>query len=203
MFASLLFINVYMGFIHRNPINTDGYTLAQMVMMYFIGRMLNRFQVPNKILRCRWGYIYVMLSLVLAFCICVCIYYSPMHAFRLLSYNNPLVIVSAVCFFNVFILCNFQNHILNYLATGVFGIYLIHQNYPFWFGYFVPLMRTYYYHHGFIAFFLGAIVSIMCFIITGILLNILFNYLIVRAFSINCIAGMLNKCDKLIRNSFS
>ena len=202
MLVSLLFINVYMGFIHRNPINTDGYTLAQMVLIYFIGRMLNYFQVPNRMSRCKWCYIYIMLSLVLALCICVCIRYSPMHAFRLLSYNNPLVVGSAICFFSIFVLCNFQNHILNYLATGVFGIYLIHQNYPFWFGHFVPFMRTYYYHRGLFVFVGVSIVSIVCFIVMGLLLNLFINYLVRGIFSMNRIAGMLNKYDRLIKYNF-
>ncbi len=203
MAISFFVINIYMGFIHRNPINSDGYTVSQMIFIYFIGRLMNLFSIPQKLTRCKWGYLYILLSFILALGICISVKYAPKEAFRLLSYNNPLVIISSICFFSIFILGHFENRILNYLATGAFGIYLIHQNYIFWIKYFVPRMRDYYYDNGLFVFASLSIGAIVIFILFGLLLNIFFNSIVKMMFSIRFISHMLTKCDCYIKSNFS
>ena len=52
--------------------------------------------------------------------------YTEITSIRLWSYNSPLVLLSSFSVFLFFSTLNFQNRIINFLATGTLAAYILH-----------------------------------------------------------------------------
>lgn len=105
-----------------------GYSLLSFVHIYLLGRYISRYVRYKKFQK--WSVaVYISSSLVLFLLVCISInwFYSK-GIIRLFSYNNPLVIVSAVSFFFVFKSFRLQNSLINQIASGVLGVYLLHDH---------------------------------------------------------------------------
>lgn len=74
------------------------------------------------------------------------LYWTGVH-FGMLSYISPFVIVGSVYMFNAFTKMRFQSSLINYVASSVFSIYLLHHH-PFVVKYFVEYMRWGYNYFG-------------------------------------------------------
>lgn len=123
----LLVINCYFGFLWGDKVNNNGYALMQFILMYIIGRYISIYGVnfrQNKAI-----VLYVLFSLfngVLFF-----LSYRMGHesiAWKLTYYNNPLVVISSIMFFVVFLNISVKSKLINYLATSALSIYLIQNS---------------------------------------------------------------------------
>lgn len=45
---------------------------------------------------------------------------------RYFSYNNPLILLSSICIFTFFASLKIQSKYINLIATGMFGVFLMH-----------------------------------------------------------------------------
>jgi len=137
----LTFLNVYFGFFWRNPINSDGYNVMNFLFLYIIGQYINKYISISKLskLRNRLILIYLLLSLVLGLVILFVVFILKKNtiAEAFWAYNNPLVVVSSIVFFCIFLTFNFKSRIINWLAASTLSIYLIHEN---------SYVRLYIYH---------------------------------------------------------
>jgi surface polysaccharide O-acyltransferase-like enzyme len=130
---TLFFLNVYFGFFWRNPINSDGYNVMNFIFLYVIAQYVNKYISIPKLseLRNRLILIYLLLSLVLGLLILFVVFVLKQNNAKaniLWAYNNPIVLISSIIFFCVFLTFNFKSRIINWLATSTLSIYLIHEN---------------------------------------------------------------------------
>lgn len=129
---ALTLLNVYFGFFWRNPINSDGYNVMNFIFLYVIGQYVNKyFPIPKLAeLRNRLILIYLLMSLVLGLLILFIVFVLKNNALANIfwAYNNPLVVISSIIFFCIFLTFNFKSRIINWLATSTLSIYLIHEN---------------------------------------------------------------------------
>ncbi|MGL5317302.1 MAG: acyltransferase family protein [Bacteroidales bacterium] len=120
---SLLFISCYFGFVWRND---SGYSFIQMLTMYFIGSYLHEIGFSPKLKTALFFYILLSVSVFLgAFSL---YHFRQNLSWHFFSYSNPLIILSSVFFFLVFLKLDFSNKYVNRTALSVFSIYLIHDS---------------------------------------------------------------------------
>ena len=114
-----------------------GYSLYHFIFLYLIGAYLGKYSINiknsyllliflgacllnNILYQVGWHFIYIENSLLY--------YIGESLANSLIDYSNPLVIIQAIAFFLLFTKISFKNRIINYIASCVFGMYLIHDN---------------------------------------------------------------------------
>lgn len=131
----LLVINCYFGFFWGDKVNNNGYTLMQFILMYVIGRHI---RVHGFELKKHWAALLFLGSSLINGALFYAAFYLDYGSisWRLTYYNNPLVILSAIAFFLIFLKIRIQSRAINYLSASALAIYLI-QN--------TPLVSSYYY----------------------------------------------------------
>lgn len=131
----LLVINCYFGFFWGDKVNNNGYTLMQFVLMYVIGRHI---RVHGFDMKQQWAALLFLATSLINGALFYAAFYLDHGsiAWRLTYYNNPLVILSAIAFFLIFLKIKIQSRVINYLSASALAIYLI-QN--------TPLVSSYYY----------------------------------------------------------
>lgn len=127
-FLALTFLNVIFGFCLNDSFNALGFNYNQLIYIYYIGRMINIYydNFNNY-------YKYIPKIFVVNLILMMALSYCNLFSF---SYNNPLIIISTVCFFCIFLRIKVNSRYIEYLAKGTFGVYIIHEN---------QFIRTYYY----------------------------------------------------------
>ena len=128
--CALTLINVYYGFLSQQPINPHGTNFMQLMYMYFIGRYLAlHVSIGQNKLR-KWSAIFAIIGIAIYSVIWIANDHS-LHIVNSLTFfnnNNPLAIFNAIVIFLFFTTIPFQSRPINWLAKGVFPVYLIHQS---------------------------------------------------------------------------
>lgn len=161
----LTFINVYMGFIRCDKINEEGYTLSQFIYIYVIGYALRIHNLQKRIPTKKIAWIWAMTIILNSIAMFILMPNHSKMAHRLLGYNNPLIIISAICVFLVFAKHTFYSKYINTIGAGVFGIYLFHQGNPLWRRVLMPFIADVY-NHSSMQIFIGT----MCFMIIMVMM---------------------------------
>jgi len=128
----LTFINVYFGYFWHNPVNSDGYNVMNFIYLYVIGQYIKKYiSIDNfKPLRFKLAISYVFFSFLLA----VLVLFNDIVLRRngatsiFWTYNDPIVIISSIIFFCIFLTFDVRSRIVNWLATSTLAVYLIHEN---------------------------------------------------------------------------
>lgn len=124
----LTVFNLFFGY-YLGVVNNNGYNVVHFVWLYYIARCL-RLSRDNKWsikLQFHGIWIYAVLSLLLAFIYILASYYNhSIGAMRWFSYNNPILLASSISFFMWFSQYIFTSKVINILATGMFGVFLLH-----------------------------------------------------------------------------
>lgn len=188
----LTFINVYMGFFRHDIINENGYTCSQMIFIYVIGHILKVFSVKDSLSSMRLIAIYILAVAANTLLMIALIPINSESAFLMLGYNNPLVIISSVCVFLLFVKKNFYSKWINIICSGVFGIYLLHQGRPLWNKTLIPFIADTYNSNSLSAFISIMFLFAIIIMVIGSALNIFANFAFDRIWT---------KCN-LIRRSF-
>lgn len=110
----------------------NGYSITFFCGLYLTARYVRLY--PIHLLEQRSWFIYALITLLLAVGSTLGMRFvgSPL---KLLRYDNPLEIVSSVCFLLGFLKIKLQSRVINTLAKSCFSVYIIHFN-PFVFPYF-------------------------------------------------------------------
>ena len=128
--VALTIINVYFGFLSQQAINPFGTNFMQLMYLYFIGRYLAlHVHIEKQVLR-KWSGLVGIIGIV----VCAIMWIvndSYLHAVNTMtfySYNNPLALCNSIAVFLFFTTLSFHSKCINWLAKGVFAVYLIHTS---------------------------------------------------------------------------
>jgi hypothetical protein len=106
----------------------NGYSLFSFICIYFYGQAFNGYLNFNK---GRFFYfsLYLICSLLIFSMYDVCLkYFSVDLAWTAFSYNNPLVMISAVSFFFFFKSFKISYTWISFFSSSVLAVYLIHEH---------------------------------------------------------------------------
>lgn len=161
----LTVFNVLFGYC-VGVLNTNGYNAINFVYLYVIGRYL-RYCSSYPFYK-KWashGYILWLLCvipLVIGFLLLT--HFVPWQeslSQKYFGYNNPFVLLSSVGLFLSFSVIQVHSLLINKLAKGVFGVFLLHTTSIFIY-YRVTYIRTLYEEHGYVALL---VVALLIFVI--------------------------------------
>lgn len=127
VFFVLSFINVYLGFFRQNPINTDGYNLSNFIYIYYIGHIISKYKIYNRLNIGKWGICYVVFSISIGILACALGHFSLKKGWLMYNYNSPLVLLSAFFLFNFFCKLNMSSKIINKIGSSCLAVYLFHE----------------------------------------------------------------------------
>ena len=100
--------------------SSNGYSIVNFVMLYIIGAGISKFNLFNASIKVDiLGYLLCSLM--------ICIQQVLMGGGW--SYANPIVIVSCVCFFNIFRNIQLKSRCVNTLSKASLGVFLLHTQY--------------------------------------------------------------------------
>lgn len=105
-----------------------GYSSISFIGLYLLARFIRLHAQKIKKIRARYDiYLYLLFSIIP-----VLLFFITKRNFDMTSYCSPFVIVSTVFFFLSFSHLNISNKIINYVATSVSSVYLIHTHPLVW-----------------------------------------------------------------------
>lgn len=126
----LTIANVYFGdFWSMALINHRGYSLANFVYLYLIGSYLHKYISINTINNNRWrlfGF-YCASGLLWGICTTLKAYHFHLPHWSAFAYNNPLLLITAICFFLFMMSWHFKSKFVNHIATSMLGIYMLNE----------------------------------------------------------------------------
>ena len=131
---SLIFINVWAGFIMGVKEVINGYNLPNFLLLYIIGRYLHNSKNETWMNLPKLTYlgIYIVICCIagiinITIANTSIINNTPL-AFRIIyGYNNPLLILASIAIFLFFLHIKIQSTFINKWATGCLSIYLFHE----------------------------------------------------------------------------
>lgn len=107
-----------------------GYGLVSYSFIYLIARYIKLYGAPN-IIRKYSGTIYLTSSLLLIVLSCVFVKMGYSVLGWLFAYNNPVIMLSSICFFLSFEKMEIpSNKLINHIAKSTLGILLFHASAP-------------------------------------------------------------------------
>lgn len=155
----LLFINVCLGWGLGSYINSHGYNVMQMVLLYFIGRYIKIVDASSfvSLSSATFGYIIFTASIFVS-----TFYFNSFMAF---AYNSPFVLCSSILFFLIFTKLEFKSRLINWSAGSAFAVYLMHKSPQIWLE--IKGLVIYLNHnlHPFLFFVVSSLIIILIFIV--------------------------------------
>lgn len=168
----LFIANIFFGWI-MGIVNTDGYNYVNFVFLYFIARYIRLTQEEgSKVYNCGRKYgliIWILTGLVLtAGMVGANVFLGKsLKATHYFGYNDPLVILSAISLFVVVSSLKIQSRYINIIATGMFGVFLMHTPPEI-----IPIRNSLsslvYQQYGYLGIFTEAILLFICLSVVAI-----------------------------------
>ncbi len=128
----LTIFNLVFGY-WLGKVNDNGYNAVQFIWLYYIARFLRITQQEawNKKLQKYGLWIWIGATLMLAFVFIGMSYMGhTLDTLRWFSYNNPFLMLACIGLFMWISRLKMQSKIVNVIATGMFGVFLLHTT-PF------------------------------------------------------------------------
>lgn len=116
-------MNIWCGWGWHASFNPTGYTLVQFILIYMIARYIRIHVDETKTHKNRMIFIIVYIASTVGTMI-MSMFIAPLKAF---AYNSPLVLLSTISLFLIFITIRFNSKAINYIARSAFAAYLIHK----------------------------------------------------------------------------
>lgn len=127
----LTVINLYFGWFWRVPkANAIGYSVCNMIYLYVVGGYIRRYVNLDKIK----SYKFYFLSGYIFLAFCWCLFQSIHKTVHVVphwsgwSYNNPVVIGSALLLFMFFLSLKINSRWINVFARTMFAVFIVHMN---------------------------------------------------------------------------
>ena len=136
--VALLIVDVFFGFCFNY---NNGYDLIHFVTLYYLARFLKlscESRLNVKLSKYGFGFYCLLAVFLAAGFIFVNKTGMKLPALRYFLYNNPLIILMAMALFMWFSKRKIQSNIINILATGVFGTFILHTT-----PYVIPVRNEY------------------------------------------------------------
>ena len=167
----LSLLNIVFGFI-MGKVNTDGYNVINFIFLYYIARYIRKYSEEKNYYNIKKIHLfsaYIALSILLAtiFIAFTITFNKQLPSKWWFGYNNPILIISTIAFFLLFIKLKIQSSIVNNISKGVFGTYLLHTS-----PYIIPIRNEFthkiYVQYGYIGIFIESIVIfILCILLSS------------------------------------
>ena len=121
----LLLFDVGYGFLFHKHFDASGYSLLHFILLYYIGNGLQKISQKSYIASHRRRYLIILcITLTLS----ILLQGTQWDVRLATSYSSPLVLVGAVCLFMFFYSLSIShNSIINWVASSMLPIYLIHE----------------------------------------------------------------------------
>ena len=123
--AVLTVVNCVGGWWFEMVFNQTGYTVHHMVFIYWLGHVLRECMQRRQQLPWRTIAIVVYAASLLG----VMAMMQSMRYFKVIAYNNPVIVLESLALFTVFATLHFQNRAVNWIASSAFAVYLIHMHF--------------------------------------------------------------------------
>lgn len=135
---ALMLINSYYGFFCQDTVNPYGGNFMQLMYVYFIGRYLALHVHFDKEKLRKWSAIFSIVSVALYATIWIINdnYLHVVKSFTFLNRNNLWSMANSISIFLFFTTLQFDSRSINWLAKGVFPVYLVHESmwvYQYWY----------------------------------------------------------------------
>lgn len=126
----LLIINVVFGYI-LGYVNINGYNYLNFILLYVMARYIRVLKEGHHKFSetiSKYSLFGYFLSAFLLVAGVMILYYSGHfhHSDKYFGYNNPLILLSAFALFCYFSSLKIQSKTINTIATGMFGVFLMH-----------------------------------------------------------------------------
>ena len=126
--AALVAINCGFGWWCEMVFNETGYTVYHMIFIYCLGRTLR--ETLDRYPDFRWTAVGVPVYLLAV--AAVMLMMQHMKYFKVIGYNNPVIVLESIAFFVIFARFSFKSRIINWVASTSFAVYLIHMHFSVW-----------------------------------------------------------------------
>lgn len=181
-------IQTFYGWFFLDFANTiGGYSALSFVGIYLLARFLRLHGSSlMSFSACAYLLLFLSLGIFAATIQAMAAYFLGEFAFiqcqaKLMAYNNPFIILSAICLFLVFSKLSIQSSVINWLASSSFAIYLIHGN-SLVLPYYEESVRWIWNKYPSII----GLVGILCFLLCVSLASILFDKIRILCWSFIC-----------------
>ena len=174
----LSLFNIIFGFL-GGKVSPDGYNAVHFIYLYYLSRFARQAIEEGKmdVNLSKYGLLlYTVFSILLFICFIAIFFIGfSVNSKHWFAYNNPLLILSSLFLFLWFYRLKIDSKVVNIMATGVFGVYILHTNL-----YIRPLRDEitanifYYYSYGGII--IETITIFFICIIIGFVINILTSH---------------------------
>ena len=124
----LTIVNVIFGW-GKGVFNIDGYNVMNFIFIYMLGRYLKLERTVFLPQLRKYPILIYLVSSAMVSCIfVVCYIFIDKHApaTRIFGYNNPFIILSAMCLFCLFEKIKWQKKWINEVAKCAFPVFLLH-----------------------------------------------------------------------------
>lgn len=114
-----------------NRINDNGYNVVHFIFLYYIARFMKTMKDGGNLWYKRFEkyslpiYIIMVLTLTLGFLFLNEYRHAP-KSIKWFGYNNPILLMASVAFFVSMAKMHLKSRWINYLASGVFGVFILH-----------------------------------------------------------------------------
>lgn len=117
----LSIMNIYLGFILHNDVNSSGYNLSHFIYMYYIGHLIRKY-FP---LLCKIDKKYIVLLYISSSFVTIILSNSGPNSWNYHYYNSPFVVISAICVFIWFAQLKINDiKLINEIAKSMLAVYL-------------------------------------------------------------------------------
>lgn len=183
----LFIVNALFGWFW-GVVNVNGYNYVNFIFLYFIARFIRLSEESNtKIYRNiqQFGIVYWLISAFLVALGIVVLDSLGKHpdSMTYFGYNNPLIIISAISLFVVIGSLKIQSAFINIIATGMFGVFLLHttgEARPIWMHYATKVYVSYGYFGilslAFTMLLIMTVISVPIERINNHINNVIYNY---------------------------
>lgn len=186
-------------------INSNGFNYLNFIYLYIIARYLRLAREKKVILHLqKYGLLYWIICcalMVSLFELAFELRGKAINSNRWWSYNNPIVIVSSICFFCYFMKRKFFNKYVNILASGMLGVYLLHAGPSIIWFWNSGIIKTLYQNNGYIL-----VVGLACFVfLICVLLSLIINYVVNACglqFTINTLSNKISRITLKFQNNY-
>ena len=124
----LTIFNIIFGY-GMGRVNTNGYNAVHFIYLYYIGRFL-KMSIDRGLggTMSKYGILFFFLlsGCVALPCFAMSYFWGPINTRLLFAYNNPFVLLASIALFVWFANLKLKSHYINFIATSIFGIYILH-----------------------------------------------------------------------------
>ena len=114
-----------------NRLNDNGYNVVHFIFLYYVARFLKTMKDSGNLWYKRFEkyslpvYIIMVLALTAGYLFLDEYRHAP-KSIKWFGYNNPILLIASVAFFVSIAKIRLKSRWINYLASGVFGVFILH-----------------------------------------------------------------------------